>query len=360
MPSIGYGTLPQEFYDRTSAALLLAPEPQYPYAHMWMMALNAYFESIGMVGLTPDRAIPDAGDRYQTDAERGRLLLNSDGITDKVLTVVSELGKGPGDTIRINRPSFTDSSYTEALRQIPSGTTISTTPIAPASEQVMVTLRRYGGPYSSGVAPYGIERFDAGRMVHNAKDIAKLHLVRDFHKTLETFITTLFDNSGGTTYADGITADTDMAVAGDTPLSYRMISDASLALDERNVPRFANGRRILMLHPRQKNQLKHDSQFSELSEFHPTFNPLFAGSYFKSIDDFDIFSSNTLNTNASTTTVYKGQAFGPAAVGSGISGMPRCVTSSNDNYGETVLLLWLMYAGFATFDSRFIQSVRSN
>ena len=38
MPAITRATLPAEFYDRTSAMMLIQPEPQYLYAQLVYMA----------------------------------------------------------------------------------------------------------------------------------------------------------------------------------------------------------------------------------------------------------------------------------------------------------------------------------
>ena len=75
----------------------------------------------------------------------------------------------------------------------------------------------------------------------------------------------------------------------------------------------------------------------------------------------DAFKSNTLTkkTNTNSVPVYYAQAFGPGAVGAGISEMPRVMPHTNDNFGEMALVIWLMYAGFEVFDSRFIASIRT-
>ena len=60
--SISRVTLPNEFYDRTSAVMLRQPEPQYLYAQLVYLAdLNAEFRRVGDMGLTADRSAPDVG-----------------------------------------------------------------------------------------------------------------------------------------------------------------------------------------------------------------------------------------------------------------------------------------------------------
>ena len=53
MPVISRASLPEEFFDITSAMLLIQPEPQYMYAQMWKSALGAAL---------PARAVDKAAD----------------------------------------------------------------------------------------------------------------------------------------------------------------------------------------------------------------------------------------------------------------------------------------------------------
>ena len=140
------------------------------------------------------------------------------------------------------------------------------------------------------------------------------------------------------------------------------IARAERALDEANIPVFPNGKRMLVLHPRQAQSLKDDPQFARYAEFHAPVNPLLAKSYLKSVAGFDIFKSNTLDTdtNASSVTVYKAQAFGPGVLGSAIGEMPRVMAATDDNYGETAKVIWLLYGAFALLDNRFCLSVRTS
>lgn len=363
--TINRATLPEEFYDVTSDRLLLTPEPQYLHARLWKNALGAALDPDSQLGLPmAGRQFGDAGAPYQTNPEVGRLAVSEDLMT-QAIEVVPEIGKTPGHTVRLNRPSFTDSAYTEASREIPSGNTISTNPVNVSSDQVPVTLKRYGGPVadaSSGVRPYAIDRFDGSVMQHRPAQIVGLNMQRDFDKTIDQFIVKLFDQAGTTVRPTGFSTDDSSTIAGDARMSYAVLSSLSRQMDEANVPRFPDGKRAITLHPRQKEQLSQDAQFSRLSEDHPLFNALYAGTYWKSVGDFHIFCSNTLTsaTNSSSVSIKYAQAFGPGAIGSGVGMMPRVANHTNDNYGETAYLIWLLYGAFATLDSRFIYRVATS
>lgn len=352
-------TLPQEFYDTNSDRLLLTPEPQYLHGRMFRSALAAALNPDAMLGISlAGRQFGGSGAQYQTDPEASRLMLSEDLIASTMI-VVPELGKAPGHTVRLNRPSFANTAYTEASREIPAGSTISTTAVDVQSEQVSVTLKRYGGPVaseSSGVRPLAVDRFDASVAQHRPAQIVGVNLKRDFDRTTDHFTVKLLDQAGTIVRPSGMTSDNSSAVAGDFPMSYSLAASLNRQMDEANVPRFADGKRALVLTPKQKEQMSQDGQFSRLSELHPLYNALYAGTYWRTVGDFHVFSSNTLTTVANTNSIpiHYAQAFGPGCIGAGIGDMPRVANHTNDNYGETAYVIWLMYAGMAVLDSRFI------
>lgn len=362
---ISRATLPAEFFDITSNMLLVQPEPQYLHALLLKMAMSAALD-VGPLALPGRPSVGESGAPYAS-ADSGRLLL-ADPIYGGAVNFVAELGKGPGHTVRMNRPVFANTTYTQASREVPAGSTISTTPVDLTSEQVSITLKRFAGPYDSSnarVAPFGIDRFDASVSLHSLAKVVGLQLKRDFDRTLDQFGVALFDAvaSANVIRPAGMTDDNSSAVAGDFPLDYDTITRVESALDTANIPRFPNGKRVMVLHPNQCAQLVNDPQFARYAEFHRDMNPLFSGSYWKSIGGFDIFKSTTLSTSTNTpagVTIYKGQAFGPGMVGAGLGELPGVVPSTSDNYGEQALVIWRMYAGFATLDNRFGCSIRTS
>ncbi len=364
MSVITRANLPEEFFDITSAQLLKQPEPMYLHAMLAKAAVARDLVTPGSLGFMAGRTAGGQGAEYAQIGD-GRLMLD-DGIMSEAIHAVVGLGTAPGHTIKMNRPKFTDTTYTELSREVTSGATISTTPVDVGSEQAAITCKRFAGPYdsvNSRVAPFAIDEFDAKMSIHKLAGIVGLHLKRDFDKWLDTVLVLLYDTvaSGNTLYPTGMTADNDSTVAGDYPMDINLLFRAELKLDELNVPVFANGRRVAVLTPRQCQQLKDDSQFAKYVEFHKDVNPMFK-SYVGSVGNLDLHKSNTLRkvANSSTVDIHYGQCFGPGKVGMGVGEMPRVLNSTDDNYGLQQKVIWEFEAGFANLDSRFGLSVRSS
>lgn len=353
--------LPEEFYDLTSAQLLVQPEPQYLHAQWCMGAMPGMdLSAPGAFGLA-GRQIGGSGAPY-AGYESGMLKL-AEQMPASLFAVKEDFKGGPGHVMKFNRPAFTDSTYTEASRQIASGATISTTPILAGSEQVSLTLKRYGGPYSSAVQPYAIEAFDAQMGVHNLAQFVGTHLRRDFHKTLDSFWIAIADAaavaSSQIVYPLGITGVDGMTVAGASPLTYEMLLRTSRTMDDAKLPTLPDGKRVLVITSHGKAQLALDSKFIQNSQFHKELDILFPG-YLKSTPEFHIFVSRNLarTNNSSSVAIHYAQAIAPGAFGCGMGRPPSVRTNTNDNYGEQVLAIWLADMALGCVDNRFCVSVR--
>jgi len=349
--------IPAEFYDRTSSMLLKKPEPQYLYATMMKRALDAELtvpEQLGHIG----RELGGVGADY-AEVNDGRLALESDMISENVFAVNIKMDGEPGHTVRINRPLFTDSTYTEASRTIGKDKSISTTPLVITSEQNSITLKRIGGPYGTEVQPYSLDGLDTQLGVHKASKIVGLHLRRDFDKTLEAITTAILD-TGTALYPRGFTADNDFATSGSSPLSFEFLSYIERYMDDRNLPVLPDGKRIFVSPPAGAESLKMDRNYQRLSEFHPQFNALFPGAYFRTIGNFHIFKSTTLSkpNNSSSVPIYRGHAIAPGCLGTAMGKPPKTAYSNDDNYGETAKIIWLAYMGFKLLDSSFVYTAR--
>jgi hypothetical protein len=353
-------TIPTEFIDLTSAMLLLQPEPQYIYAQLWKMALAASFQKPSGFGIVPAREIPSggAGVRPYQDNQ----LVFEDPVFTKAFVNVPEIGKRPGHTVRLNRPYFRNTTYTEASREIVSGSSISTSAIDIANEQVALTLKRYGGPYdqtNSRVAPFGLERFDSTVSMHDLTGLVGMHMERDFDRTLDSFVANLLDTLP-IIWPDGITQDSDISAVDAGPMTFSYLAKIERTLDDLSIPVFPNGRRVGVVTPHALQQLKNDPQFARYAEFHPPVNPILAQAYYKSVGGLDIFKATTVPTVVvANITIDKNQFFGPSVLGSGVGALPRVAFSTDDNYGEQVKLLWLLYGAFRVIDSRFGVSAHS-
>lgn len=355
MAIIGRASLGTEFYDTTSAMLLVEPQPQFLYALLFKLGLGAALQTPGSLGLPGRDGIGASGAPF---GNAGGTLILDDAIAREAITVVPELGKSPGHTVRINRPTFTATTYTQASREVANGATISTTPIDVSASQVSLTLKRFAGPYSSGqsaVAPYGVDRFDASMPVHKMVDIVGTHLKQDFDKTIDAFFVALGDLGATTVYPRGMTAVNDSTVAGDFPMDFNTLSRTEQSLDEDSIPYFGNGKRVLVATPQQLQQLEEDTQFARHAVFDRPANPVLTKAYYKSVGKFDIYKSNTLTTtnNSNSIPIHIAHAFGPGMFGAGVGRLPEVVSSTSDNYGEVALVIWLMYASLGNLDNRF-------
>jgi hypothetical protein len=364
---MGYSraTLPEEFYDKTSDMLLVQPEAQYLYAMLYLGALRASLTTPGELG-NPGRTAPSVGADYSS-AERDRLMLSNPMLTEVIAAKV-DFNSAPGNVIRINRPAFTNTTYTEASRKIVGGSTISTTAIVGAgaviSEQTSLTLFRYGGPYdstNSRVAPLAIEAFDANMGVHKAAQINGTTLKRDCHRFLDAVHVTLLDLAATSVYPEGMTADNDATTAGMFPFTYEQLNRTEQKMDDANLPTFGDGFRVLVLTPTQLKQLKDDPQYQRQAFSFPEFNTLFP-QYVKSVGKFHIFKSTTLTqaNNSSSVAIHKGHAIAPGALLAGMGRPLRVMNAIDDNFGETVKVLWLGDLAFGLADNRFVYSVRSS
>ena len=370
MTGIQRATLPAEFYDRTSETLLLAPEPQYLFARLILSAIGMELDArTGLALPIPGRGLPDNGADYLKLQDMQFDM--ADPIARDAIRVVPDFSPAAttttGHTIRINRPRFTDSTYTFASREVPAGSIISTTPVNVGSDQVPLTVKRWAGPYdstNSRVAPLQVNRFDAQRAVHSIPAIAELHFQRDFHRTIDSFGVALYNSvrAANIVYPSGMTADNDAVAVGDHPMDYATLALTERRLDDAHIPKFKTGKRMMVLTTLQHEQLSRDPEYQRLAVFEKEFNPLFKGSYVGSCGGFDILKCTTLSqvNNSSSIPIQYGVAFGPGMVGVGPASMPYVAPNSQDNYGEDVLAIWIWYCAFGVLDDSFGCSVRTS
>lgn len=352
-------SLPENFYVKTSDKLLCQPEPQYLLAQLFLAAIAASLPVPAGMGLD-GRMVPSAGSAFAS-ADRDRLAL-AQALPSALFALGVDFAKQPGDTVKINRPAFANTTYTKASRAVARGASITTTPITIGSEQTHLTLERFAGPYdstNSRVAPLAIEAFDANMGVHSAPSMAGGQLVRDFHKFLDAVHVTLGD-LGSSIYPDGMTADNDATTVGSFPMTLEQVSRTEEDMDDANLPTLPDGSRVLILSPKQWKQLKHDPEYKAQAEFHKEFNLLFPN-YVGSVGKFHVFKSTTLSrpTNGSSVPVHRGIAIAPGLYMGGVGRKPRVAASTDDNYGETAKIIWLADLAFGVADTRFARSLRS-
>lgn len=356
---ISRAQLTEEFFDRTSATLLAQPEPQYLYARLFLRALNIELSTPEMIG-RPGGMVSGQGADYSS-AERDRLELAGDDMATELFAAKADFAGEPGHVIKFNRPKFTNSTYTQAAREIGTNQTISTVAIAAGSEQAHLQIKRFGGPYDTAntrVAPYGLDAFDATMGVHNLSKFVGTHLKRDFHRTLDSFWVTLADLASTTVRPVGMTIDNTATAPGMFPMSYELMSRTTRAQDEANLPTLGDGRRIFVVSPAGKKQLKDDPQFAKYAEFNKETNPLFPG-WFGSTAEYHCFVSTTLTVtaNSSSVNIHSAHAIAPGAFMGGRGSTIGVAASSDDNFGQTAKVIWLAFMALGLADNRFVTKV---
>ncbi len=354
--SIQRATLPENYIDWASSTLLCQPEPQYLFAQLFLSAIGSALPVPAGLGLD-GRQVPSAG-APAAAFDRDQLML-AQGLPSSLFALGVDFNKKSGGTVKINRPLFTNTTYTLASRKINSGQAISTTAMDIGSEQTHLTLERYAGPYSSTVQPLAIEAFDANMGLNSAPSIACMQLKRDFHKFLDAVHVTL-GGSGTAVYPDGMTAVNDATTAGSFPMSLEQLSRTEALMDIANLPTLGDGKRVYVMTPKQWKDLKHDPEYAFASQNQTAFNTLYS-SYVGTVGKFHLFVSNSLltTTNSSSVAVQYGIAMAPGGFMGGMGRAPSVRTSTSDNYGEHVLMVWLADLAFGIADSRFFYSVRS-
>ncbi len=362
MSDITRVSLPENFYDTTSSMLLAQPEPQYLYAQMFMAAAGASLPSAGGSLGVSGREVGGVGAAYAS-AERDRLML-SNPLMSGVFAATVDMKGLPGNVVRFNRPSFANTTYTQASREVLTNSTISTTTINAGSEQTSLVLKRFAGPYDSAnsrVAPFGLDKFHLETGVHSLTSFVGTHLSRDFHKFIDAVNVVLLDQASTVVRPAGMSADNDATSAGMFPMDYDTVIRAEESADAANLPTFPDGSRLLVLTEKQCAQLKLDSDYVELSRNHPDYNALFP-QYVSSIGKLHIFKSTTLNkdNNSSSVAIHKGHLICPGALLGGMGSPPRIASSTDDNYAEAAKVIWIAYLAFGVADSRFCISVRTS
>lgn len=361
MGSYSRASVPAEFYDITADMLLAQPEPQYLYGMLYLAALGASLNPGGALGL-PGRQINGVNAPYMA-VDRDRLML-SNPMINGVIAAKFDFNAAPGSTVKINRPVFANTTYTELSRRIASGSSISTTPITIGSQQTNLQLFKYGGPYdttNSRVAPYAIESFDANMGVDNASAMHGVHLVRDFHRFIDAVQVTLLDLAATAVYPSGMTAVNDATTAGSFPMTLRQLNDVESQMDTANLPTFPDGFRAMTLTPVQIQQLQNDAMYQKASAFFPEYNILFP-QYVKSVGKFHVFKSttNSVTANSSSVNIHYGHAIAPGALLSGMGRPPVVVAATDDNYGEQIKVIWKADLAFGLANNAFVYSVRSS
>lgn len=371
MAQINRASLPEEFFDVTSPRLLVQPDPAFFHAQLYKMSMGLSllnFQQGGPVGLAlPGRQIPDTGAPY-TSALYDRLqLMPPDPSYAGAVLYETALGQAPGHTVRLNRPKFSGGGYTLGQREIAQGSSISQVAVDLGSEQVALTIKRYGGPFdvvNGNVAPYNLDRFDSSMALHSISSRVGKDLQRDLDKWLDQVMIALGNLGTTVLWPQGFSSDATSSQVGDMPGDLDTVFRVEENLKNAGIPRFPNGKYMGVISATYSRQLKSDPQFLSLAKDNPyagNTNPLFQN-FLARIGGIDLFESTSLiaTSNANGIPINSSQFFGPNAWGSGMGGLPQIRANANDNYGESALLIWLWYMALSLMDARFVVCVHTS
>lgn len=345
------------FFIATATKLLLPPLPKFPYATLLKAAMQKdLMIQQGGIPLHWTNITPNGdSSEYAQLPEKAQLLLSSD--LPDIFAAKIDMEGMPGTTVRVNRPVFESTTYTQSSREINPNNSISTVPINVKSEQNSLTLKLFSGPYDSTnarPAPIAIDALSAKTGVHSLESVAAAQLKYDWDATLEGFTRELLD-AGTAIYPTGMTAVNDVTSDGQFPMDLNLIARTEEAMDIANLPTLGDGARILVIHPTQKRQLREDPAYRYEAHDHAMFNSLFPGSYLGRIKKFHVFENNNLTTtvNSSTKTVIRAHAIAPGALGVGMGGTPRVAKASETNYDLQAKLMWQAFLALKLMDNRF-------
>ena len=372
--TIGRVSLASDFYDRTSVVIARQPLPDFTYAQMLFAAsARAELQRIGpeAFSLVAGRGVQGDDGAPYPDFTTMQAVLNETLSVAEAIMVSDELATGPGDTIRINRPIFSGGGYTFASRRIGAGGVISTTPITVSDEQVSITIHKNVGPMSAsgtGPQPYPISRKDSKRSVHSLVGRVSAALRYDRFALIDGQFASLFDSGSSTLFpgdeAGAITTDAAaFVVNGDRPFSYELLLRGVETLKVAKVPRFSDGKYRAILTPHQSKQLQLDPVWKQSSKELPEKNILMAN-HIGTVGNVIVYESNSNTIDTSTVSgvsIQHGVVFGPGMVGyAGTAEGVRVEPSTQDNYGEDALVVWICYEGASTIDNRFGVALHSD
>lgn len=367
-------TLPNEFYELTSAKMLLPPEPQYFWANLLFGQIRAaeLAKNAGQpYTAIPGQPFPSGGADVPDIIDTGPALNDAAPAYPDAI-VVEDFTAQPGHTVRMNRLVFADTTYTTASRRV-QRQTIGTAGADITGEQTSITIERYAGPLvaaAGAVGPHIIDEFDAKRMpVHALSARVGVHLRRDRFKFVDTVTAALACSGALTTQYvypgdpnNTLTSDSTAFPTGSTgtrPWDLESCFRAEQVALSASIPTFANGRYLGSLSPIQARQLQTNSRFEKMTKFYREKNPIFQH-YLGTIGMTDWFVSNTNPTaSANSVTIQTGVLMGPGALAYA-NAMPCEVRADpTTNYGQQVRVVWLADEGFERLDNRFLVSLRS-
>lgn len=354
--------------DGLSDKIRMPPEPGYFWATLQYGAVvSAQLRAVGPINVGL-RSFTGSG-TATPDSVGSPADLNPAGLLAEAISV--ELHKvGLGSTIKMNRTVYSDTTYTEASRDI-TRRAIGTVAVDISGESTAITIKRAGGPYSlvaAAVGPHIIEEFDLQMTTENLVQRVGNHLTRDRVKYSDTVLAAKVTAAAPST-AYVYPGDPDLTLSADS-LAFLAQGDRAMDLEtifraeqvaiDNKIPTFSNGRYAMVLSPRQIRQIKTNNRYESMVQFHQDKSPIFQRSL-GTIGMTDLFmSQSNPTTTTSSITVQRGVLFGPGLIGYVLAKECSVQPDDNTNFGQRVALVWQCDEGSEILDNRFVISIRSN
>lgn len=379
MAFMGRGTIPSNYEDfaesLTADLTLPTPTAQYLFAQ-WATAGRLNFQAMDAGMTTVQQYLSAAGGGAPMTPEMDRLIRVADNYPGMV-KAIDMFGPNQGDTIKFQRPVYSNGGLTAADREVTTNAAISTTGISVATEEVPVVLKQYHGPYPSGgsaVVPYAIANFDSKYRANKLQltSMANRHLIHDYTLWLDTVIRDLFIAADNLTLPDGIADATAFVAGGGEEVTGEQFLLARQALTDREWQPFENGRYIALVPTSFNVQMWNDPQYQRAADNHADGRNQIFG-YIGSIQDVDIFECSTMKSYAAASTVggtlggtvpsgvtlNEGIIIGPGAVGFGTAAPepegalgPVARFADDTVYGTMAKVIWYALHAFQTLDER--------
>jgi len=374
-------SLGADFLDRLADEFLLAPDADYVFARFLFSAMTAKgFNGVDGIdvylaqfkdGRGGPRGILSNMPEAMAAGLGGPLLLSNLNFPDMFEIVTDPSKAQEGETIKINRPKFLDSSTTASQYRIsPTEALFGSAGQTPGMDQVTVTIFENAGPVDSGGTrkPINLAEFTRKMSRHDllayVGNLLRQNRTQMVHYWVQSLIKSAAEaNTGGITYPTGITAKADFTGSGNEPFSLGMLFEGAAALANRKVPGINGTNRYLsVLDERQYTSLKSDNEFQRLSEFHPEYNPLFPG-YKRTIDNVVVCTSNAMTQETTlgggAVTGNCGYIMAPKLLGYGSAQEAMIRRDTADDGGRFNRVGWNAYEGMEVLDKRFAQELIS-
>lgn len=362
-----------EFTDVLSEELLLAPDPELVFAkHAYSAAMaeemaaadpgsfDVFSAQMAAMASTKVGAAANLQQAMSGGGE-GSLVLSMDMAFPALVTMVKE-AKGPGDTIKINRPKLLDDVVSDN-RWLTNKSRVFGNSQPLGMDQATVTIAESSGPgdAAGNTVPISISLFAQERARHDQLTNAKLQLRRSRWRWVHYQIQNRLMAVTNITRPQGVASDAAFTGVDNEPLAYEMLPRIEAKMQKRNIPGIAGTPLYVLYLPSDGiSQLKRDPAYQRQAEYHEAFNVLFPG-YVKTVGNLILCMCNTLPTvlggAGGTIPVMQGVCTAPGILGWGLGKDATLLRDKNDDGGRFFNAAWNAFEGYTTLNSDFAEVI---